>query len=190
MGDVLEVREFLDDATRAEILAAVRSAGGGAATVSGSGADPGVAPMVRKTTRVAVAPEVRARVKELFLARLPELREHFGVEIGDCEDPQFLRYEAGDFFVAHQDGNTSLIRDDTRFRRVSAVVFLTPRSEAEAEGTYGGGSLVFHGPIAQGSPRTDAPAAPGTMVAFRSETTHEVTPVTHGVRHTIVTWYR
>jgi SM-20-related protein len=31
---------------------------------------------------------------------------------------------------------------------------------------------------------------PGILVAFRSETTHEVTPVTHGERLSIVSWYR
>jgi predicted 2-oxoglutarate/Fe(II)-dependent dioxygenase YbiX len=32
--------------------------------------------------------------------------------------------------------------------------------------------------------------APGTLVAFPSETTHEVTPITHGERLSIVSWYR
>ena len=31
--------------------------------------------------------------------------------------------------------------------------------------------------------------APGTLVCFRAETTHEVLPVTHGERFTIVSWY-
>jgi predicted 2-oxoglutarate/Fe(II)-dependent dioxygenase YbiX len=35
-----------------------------------------------------------------------------------------------------------------------------------------------------------AQAAPGSLVAFRAETTHEVTTVTHGVRYTIATWFR
>ena len=30
---------------------------------------------------------------------------------------------------------------------------------------------------------------PGTLVCFRAETTHEVLPVTHGERFTIVSWY-
>jgi predicted 2-oxoglutarate/Fe(II)-dependent dioxygenase YbiX len=34
------------------------------------------------------------------------------------------------------------------------------------------------------------PALPGSLVAFRSETTHEVIPVTHGERFTVVSWYR
>ena len=36
----------------------------------------------------------------------------------------------------------------------------------------------------------DAAEHPGSLVTFRSETTHEVTPVTHGVRYTFATWFR
>jgi predicted 2-oxoglutarate/Fe(II)-dependent dioxygenase YbiX len=31
---------------------------------------------------------------------------------------------------------------------------------------------------------------PGMLIAFRAETTHEITPVTHGERYSIVSWYR
>jgi len=79
--------------------------------------------------------------------------------------------------------------DDSRFRRVSAVIFVTPKSEQPAEGAYGGGELVFHGPW-PANERLSADAQPGTLVAFRAETTHEVTPVTHGERYTIVSWFR
>ncbi|MCA1578026.1 MAG: 2OG-Fe(II) oxygenase [Acidobacteria bacterium] len=30
----------------------------------------------------------------------------------------------------------------------------------------------------------------GTLIAFRAETTHEVTPVTHGERYSMVSWFR
>jgi predicted 2-oxoglutarate/Fe(II)-dependent dioxygenase YbiX len=119
-----------------------------------------------------------------------EIQEHFGVELTGCELPQFLRYEEGDFFVAHQDGNTPLVYDDTRFRKVSAVIFLsTPSEEVEPE-TYGGGALVFHGPFSEPDLRVPVRPAPGTLIAFRSETTHEVVPVTHGERYTVVSWFR
>ena len=75
-------------------------------------------------------------------------------------------------------------------KRVSAVIFLSEKSEAPAEGTYGGGALVFHGPWTGPELRVAAGARPGSLVAFRAETTHEVTPVTHGVRYTIATWFR
>jgi SM-20-related protein len=40
-----------------------------------------------------------------------------------------LRYEPGDVFVAHQDGNIPLVWDDSHFRRVSAVILLSEQSE-------------------------------------------------------------
>src|SRR5687767_1637114 len=111
------------------------------------------------------------------------------MNLTEFEAPQFLRYETGDFFVPHQDGNTPMIYDESRFRKISVVIFLsTPSDEPEPE-TYGGGSLVFHGPFTTNE-RLPLNPAPGTLVAFRSETTHEVTQVTHGERYTIVTWFR
>ncbi|MDB4950570.1 MAG: hypothetical protein JWM27_3219 [Gemmatimonadetes bacterium] len=189
--DVLEMREFLDDGARAELVEELGRAHGAAATVTGGrSAGAAVEHAVRRTTKVQVPDETRARVKARLMESKPALEAHFGVALSECEAPQFLRYEEGDFFVAHQDGNTSVIHDDTRHRRVSAVVFLSPRTDEPTPGAYGGGELTFHGPYPRVNDRIPAPCDPGTLVAFRSETTHEVTPVAHGVRYTIVTWFR
>jgi predicted 2-oxoglutarate/Fe(II)-dependent dioxygenase YbiX len=53
---------------------------------------------------------------------------------------------------------------------------------------YCGGSLVFHPRGAGELLRLTGEA--GTLVAFRAETTHEVTPVNDGERFTIAGWYR
>jgi SM-20-related protein len=188
--DLYEIDEFLDAGTLAELRAELERAAGAAATVLGAGDGGTVRSAVRRTTKLSVAPELRERVTALLNARRPALEQHFGVELSGCEAPQFLRYEEGDFFVPHQDGNTPMIMDDSRFRRVSAVIFVNARSDAPADGTYGGGELVFHGPYTQPELRATAGAAPGSLVTFRAETTHEVTPVTHGVRYTIATWFR
>ena len=129
---------------------------------------------------------------------MDRIASHFGVELSECEEPQFLRYKTGDFFVAHQDGNTGLLRLDTERRRVSTVILLgreseSPESASPAPGpnVYCGGSLVFtnlKAPLESAKFRMTA--EPGTLIAFRSETTHEVTPVTHGERLSIVSWYR
>jgi SM-20-related protein len=124
------------------------------------------------------------------MAQKGALERHFAVALAGCEEPQFLRYHEGDFFVPHQDGNTPLIHDDSRFRKISAVLFLSASSTAPAPDTYGGGELVLHGPYSGPTLRVPVNAPPGTLVTFRAETTHEVTPVTHGERFTIVSWYR
>lgn len=191
MTDLHTIPGFLDPETRDAVDAELRESAGAASTVLSARMAGGmVHDSVRRSTRVAVSPETRERVKRMLMERKGELEERFGVSLTECEDPQFLRYREGDFFVPHQDGNTPMVFDDSRFRRVSAVVFVTPKSEEPAEGTYGGGELVFHGAYNRPSQPVSAPADPGTLVAFRSEITHEVTPVTHGERYTIVSWFR
>src|SRR4051812_47854487 len=114
MIDLLTLDHFLDPAALGPLLEELNRAAGAAATVSGYGAASAVESLVRRTTRVAVSPEMRADVRRRLMARKGELERHFGLTLGECEEPQFLRYKEGDFFVAHQDGNTPLIHDDTR----------------------------------------------------------------------------
>jgi SM-20-related protein len=190
MIDLLEIPDFLAGPPRAQIVAELQRIAGAPATVLSPEAAGVVQSSVRKVTRLTVAPETLAFVTQRLMERRKELEAYFGVALTTCEPPQFLRYETGDFFVPHQDGNTPLVYDDSRFRRISAVVFLSTRSEQAAPDTYGGGALVFHGPYTGPELRVAAAAEPGALVAFRSETTHEVTPVTHGVRYSIATWFR
>lgn len=190
MIDLYEIDGFLDDATRAAIVAELDQAHGAPATVLSADMG-GRLDAARRTTRIAVSPETRALVRQRLMDRKPEIEAHFGIAVTECEDPQFLRYETGDFFVPHQDGNTPMVWDDSRFRRISAVIFLSRKVDEPAPETYGGGALVFHGPYSTApGERVAAQAEPGTLVTFRAETTHEVTPVTHGVRYTIATWFR
>ena len=132
-------------------------------------------------------------IVDRLLACMDAIAAHFGVKLSECEDPQFLRYEKGNFFVAHQDGNTGLLRLDTEQRLVSVVIFLSRELESPEDGpnVHCGGSLVFTNlQAAAENAKFHLRADPGTLIAFRSETTHEVTPVTHGERHSIVSWYR
>jgi len=188
--DLLELPGFLDPPERDALLAELRGVAGAAALVYGRSAEGSVDARVRRVTRLAVAPETRERVRRRLLDRRGELEAHFGVALADCEPPQFLRYETGDFFVAHQDGNTPLVHDDTRFRKLSVVLFLSAPSTEPAPDTYGGGALVFHGPFNGPPLRIPVTPPPGTLVGFRAETTHEVLPVTHGERYTVVAWLR
>jgi SM-20-related protein len=188
MIDLLQIDDFLDAGACESLRAELRDAAGAAATVSGH--TDALQPQVRRTTRAAMPSGVRDRVTGLLLARKQVLERHFGVTLASCEEPQFLRYGPGDFFVAHQDGNTPLIYDDSRFRKISAIIFLSASSPEPLPGTFGGGVLTFHDPVFGSPRRLPLTPPPGTFVAFRAETTHEVTPVTHGERFTIVSWYR
>jgi SM-20-related protein len=189
MIDLMETGDVLDAAACAELSSALRQAGGSRATVLGQSAAASVQPLVRSATRAAVPPAMRERIVQLLEEQKAAIEQHFGLALGRCEEPQFLRYLPGDFFVAHQDGNTPLIFDQSRFRKISVVIFLSRQSEDPSPGTYGGGSLVFHGRYPDVSLRVPVAPSPGTLLAFRAETTHEVTAVTHGQRITIVSWY-
>jgi SM-20-related protein len=125
----------------------------------------------------------------MLLQHKTALEQHFAIALGECEQPQFLRYRTGDFFVAYQDGNTPLVFDRSRFRKISTVIFLSACSEEPAPESYGGGSLVLHGPYSGPPLRLPVLAAPGTLVAYRPETTHEVTVITYGERFTVASWF-
>src|SRR5947209_12331229 len=185
MIDMLQIDGLLDEGACAAMRAQLRTAAGAAAGLLGAEE---ARPLVRKTTRLKIPPALCSRITTLLMAQKERLERHFAQNLATCEEPQFLRYEVGDFFVPHQDGNTPLIHDDSRFRKISLVLFLSRQSEEPAPDTYGGGDLVLHGPYPGPEIRLAPP--PGTLVAFRAETTHEVIPVTHGERFTAVTWFR
>lgn len=182
-------RNFFDAQTCEWILSEMRSAQSSPATVYSDAATGSINDRVRKATRIAPAPEMAEFIKRRLLEGKQAIEEYFQVSLSECEDPQFLRYGEGDFFVAHQDGNTGLLRfDRERIRRISVVLFLSNQSEVPGSGDYCGGSLILY---SSGRDRNvHLHGELGTLVAFRPETTHEVIPVTHGERYSIVCWYR
>ena len=187
-GPGLLLEDFLDPSTRDAVLADARAAAGAAATVHGQGRTEAVA-RVRHASQLAVSDATRRLVGERLSDLSPALTERFGVALSNHEPLQFLRYETGGFFVAHQDGNTPLTRDRTRDRRISIVIFLNAQSSEDLSGGYTGGELVFHAPYPQVDLRQAVVGGPGALLAFRSETTHEVERVTGGERFTIATWF-
>jgi SM-20-related protein len=182
--DLFVVKHFLEPLVCEAIVAEMKTAESTAATVYGRSASGSVDANVRKTLRVVPSNKTLELVTQRLWEYKAAVEKHFSVNLNECEEPQFLRYLEGDFFVAHQDGNTGLLQLDSERRLISTVIFLSREAESPEPDAYCGGSLVFsHSGFR-------APAEPGTLVAFRSETTHEVTPVTHGERFSIASWYR
>ena len=176
--DLFVVSQFLEASLVDAIVAEMKAAAGSAATVYGSTVSGTIDESVRRTFRVKPSSETVAVVIQKLLTQKAAVEKHFGVVLNECEEPQFLRYREGDFFVAHQDGNTGLLRLETEQRLISTVIFLNS--------DYDGGSLMF----SNLRERFEVSSQPGMLAAFRSETTHEVTPVTHGERYSIASWYR
>ncbi|HYS25237.1 MAG TPA: 2OG-Fe(II) oxygenase [Vicinamibacterales bacterium] len=106
-----------------------------------------------------------------------QVAQFFDISLSGDEGPGFLRYACGGFYRVHRDVAPEW---DERFpRRISVVVFLTTAGE-ECEG----GALRLYNPDA-----VDIAPRAGMLVAFPSETPHEVLPVTAGVRDAIVDWF-
>jgi SM-20-related protein len=188
------IRDFFDARTCEEMIAEMRLAWGGPATVYTEGATSPVNEKLRKTTRRMLSAQTTAFVRQRLLEQKAAVERHFRVSLSDCEEPQFLFYKEGDFFVPHQDGNSEQLEfDHLRVRRISVVIFLSRQSSEPGPNTYCGGSLVFleSAPGAGGREFSHhLTGETGLLVAFRSETTHEVPPVTHGERYSIVCWYK
>jgi SM-20-related protein len=188
--DLYLVRSFFDVQTCAEFISEISRSPVGAATIYGRGESASVDESVRKAARLMPSPDTVRHVRQRLLAQRAEVEEHFGVNLSRCEQPQFLRYGVGDFFVAHQDGNTGmLLSDREQSRKISVVIFLNPQTEAPDSEGYCGGSLVFSDWRCPSRKDLRLPGKAGTFVAFRSETTHEVFPVTQGDLYSIVSWY-
>jgi SM-20-related protein len=185
------IKDFFDAHKCGEIIAELRDAEVNAATVYGRGDSASVDERTRKAARLLPAPATLEGVSRRLLDRRQDIGSHFGLELNSCEEPQFLRYRVGDFFVAHQDGNTGMMQSEREQRRkISVVIFLNQQSEAPQAGCYNGGDLVFS-EWRRGRNRGQFHLAgkTGMLVAFPSETTHEVIPVTHGERYSIASWY-
>ena len=89
--------------------------------------------------------------------------------------------EAADFQAIVTTDQEIPYQQNLAFRKISVIVFLSDPS------AYDGGSLLVHGPYPE---KTAVAAVQGTLFAFPSETTHEVSPLVRGERYTIVSWYR
>jgi len=181
---------LLDARQCGELIAELSVAPEAPATLYGQGKTARVDERARKVARLMPASETIARITSRLHEARKAIAAHFGLPLKGFEEPQFLRYRAGDFFVAHQDGNTGmLLGDREQVRKVSVVLFLNRQSEAGEAGTYGGGSLVFsEWRAGRKAGRYALSASAGSLVAFTSDTTHEVTPVTFGDRYSIVSW--
>jgi SM-20-related protein len=185
--------DFLSEAACAELCASMESATSLTATVARGGRDHVLDTRVRRTRGAILPAELRAPVEAGLAAVRPRLAEHFAMELGDHERPQFLAYSKGDFFRAHQDNSQDpTLAEFIRRRRVSVVLFLGRQTRFPEPGSYCGGELTFFqlpGLAGVEGLRARLWGRPGLLVAFDSRQLHEVAPVTHGFRGSMVTWY-
>ena len=149
---------------------------------------------VRRAKSLHPSDETISQIHDRLNQQKGSLEDHFDLKLVDCERPQFLRYEKGDFFVRHQDGNTDQLEfDHLRIRRISIVVFLNNSSAEPEADTFCGGWLNFYdNDYVPGSESSvfSLKGETGLLVAFAADTFHEVTPIACGERFTIISWFR
>jgi len=107
--------------------------------------------------------------------------KNFDLQLKFLEDLQFSEYteEKRGFYSKHRDdGNKKSLDNYVDIRKLSFTIQLTDDKE------YEGGELIFH----IDDEEKKAPKSKGTIVFFESDIVHEVTPVTKGVRHSLVSW--
>jgi SM-20-related protein len=184
------LRNFLDSGSCADLRAELIASPTTQAPVYIEGSEGLIHETVRRTTSLHPSDETFTRIHERLLQQKSALEQHFRVSLVDCERPQFLRYEQGDFFVRHQDGNThQLDFDHLRVRRISIVVFLNDFSLEPQPECFSGGVLHFYDE--NGAAESfGLQGETGMLVAFTADTFHEVLPVTSGERFTIISWFR
>jgi predicted 2-oxoglutarate/Fe(II)-dependent dioxygenase YbiX len=186
------IRGFLDRETCARLRTEAGAADKVPGAVGGEGSEYRVDVRSRSTGIATVSPEAEALIAEPLSAAIPDIARHFSVEIEGRQSLQFLVYGEGDFFEAHRDRNDA--EEAAAFskrRRVSVVMFLNGEAKEPAQDTYDGGALTFYGLLGgERGEQVGLPliGEPGLLVAFRSDMTHAVTPITRGERYTVVTW--
>ena len=188
---------FKPDFLPPDVCSRLRAAMDAAPTLAAEIEDKGSEALNRKqrsTSMANVDDETRDFVVQRLNALRPTLGQHFDVSLARSQRPQFLVYQEGDFFGTHKDGSED--EDAAQFRKerqISAVTFLNDQSAEPRADAYGGGNLTFYGLLSE-DPKGEGVGFPltgrqGTLVAFPSLMVHSVSPVTHGSRYTITTWF-
>jgi PKHD-type hydroxylase len=114
-----------------------------------------------------------------FIKDVNDTQFHYDIEA--FEYSQFLEYKDNGFYDWHQDGNG--MSPNNKTRKLSAVLVLSDPQ------TFEGGELQFFSgnkPLARDI--TDDLKKQGTIILFDPTDWHRVTPVTRGIRHSIVCW--
>jgi SM-20-related protein len=183
-------REFFDDALRQLILSESKRSPVAAGAIFRDAATM-VDEDYRRCGVVEMSPALEQEVASRFDGVAAMLEAHFHVGLEGFQRPRLLRYQSGDFFVAHQDSDgegPQWLRD----RKITAVVFVNGQDGNRGRGDYRGGTLTLYrlSEDALGDDvRTRVQGEPGLLVAFRASLFHEVSRITRGERLSIVTWF-
>ena len=126
--------------------------------------------------------EVNEESKDLYI-KISNIVQHlnerfYKYDLTEMEDLQYAEYHSDTLghYTTHSDDGYKY----NLFRKLSLSIQLSDESE------YKGGELVFHR-FSTKHPEV-APKTKGTLILFPSYVLHEVTPVTEGLRKSLVSW--
>ena len=145
-------------------------------------------PSLRKTS-VNFITDKDNKINELawhFLREANRIQFNYALEY--FEPIQFAEYRVNDFFDWHQDASTT--NECNEIRKLSLTLVLSNSGNfegGELQFYNGGRSMQDMGKITAEQVKNDIKAQ-GTVVVFDSRDWHRVTPVTSGVRHSVVCW--
>src|SRR5687768_4357475 len=103
--DLFIVPNYFDPPANERIVNELQAARGVPAPVYGRISGGNVDERVRKVESLNPSKETLELVRGRLLESMEGVARRFDMTLRECENPQFLRYRVGDFFVAHQDGN-------------------------------------------------------------------------------------
>ena len=118
----------------------------------------------------------------------------WGFDVVSCESPQITEYKKGQFYNWHQDGTSDRLAvyrkeevGDNKLklgyvRKLSMTILLNDGykgGQLQFQSYSKGKSLVVNPPI----------KSKGSIIIFPSSLLHRVTPVTKGVRYSVVVWF-
>ena len=145
-------------------------------------------PKIRKTS-INFIKDKDNKVNELAWHFLREANKlQFNYNLSYFQVVQFAEYKDGGFYNWHQDD--SRINNSSEMRKLSLTLVLSDPN------TFEGGELQFYngekplqdmGAIKGEQVNKDIQAQ-GTVIVFDSMDWHRVTPVTKGIRHSVVCW--
>ena len=145
-------------------------------------------PSIRKTS-VDFITDKDNKINELAWYFLREANKiQFNYDLTFFQAIQFAEYKDGGFYEYHQDA--SGIDSNNEGRKLSLSLILSDPNTfegGELQFYNGGRPLEDNGELVGEQVQQDIQAQ-GTVVVFDSRTWHRVTPVTSGVRHSVVCW--
>jgi len=136
----------------------------------------------RKSELRWINPDAEPKIKDIIWYHANRAnRDSFDVDLRYINDIQFTKYVGDSETPGKYDWHHDVDWQETKafHRKLSLVIQLTDPDE------YEGGDFEFDSTLPQLPPEAKLK---GSVIVFPSFHVHRVTPVTKGVRHSLVTW--